>query len=247
MHEQWSGQKLVGNNAYGFRLYRNSSALFMHVDKPDTHIISCILHIDRSEDSEPWPILIEDFQGNTNEVILESGDMLFYESSKCFHGRSKPFVGSWYSSIFVHYYPVGWDMSARRMNAHYAVPPHWADDVSTGGGVKACSDENAKCHFWATKGECSSNPKWMLDHCQKSCGSCVDSGNKEEVSAERDSIDWLEMSGTGMREPECPHNWCAFRDGTTKWHGPGEDGMVITTGKKYSLWAANEKERGSEL
>ena len=73
----------------------------MHIDKSETHIISCILHIDHSEDSEDWPILIEDFQGNTNEVILTSGDMLFYESSKCLHGRPHTFKGSWYSSIFV--------------------------------------------------------------------------------------------------------------------------------------------------
>jgi len=125
MHEEWSGVELVGQQAYGLRIYRNNSRLLMHVDKPRTHIISCILHIDHSEDSEPWPIVIEDFQGNTNEVILESGDMLFYESSKCFHGRPHTFKGSWYSSIFVHYYPVGWDTTGIEAETHYVVPPHW--------------------------------------------------------------------------------------------------------------------------
>ena len=96
----------------------------MHIDKSETHIISCILHIDHSEDSEDWPIVIEDFQGNTNEVILTSGDMLFYESSKCLHGRPHTFKGSWYSSIFVHYYPVGWPKD-RKQEIHYAIPPHW--------------------------------------------------------------------------------------------------------------------------
>jgi predicted 2-oxoglutarate/Fe(II)-dependent dioxygenase YbiX len=67
----------------------------MHVDKVKTHVISCILHVDHSEDSEPWPIFIEDFQGNTNEVVLESGDLMFYESSKCIHGRPRNFKGSW--------------------------------------------------------------------------------------------------------------------------------------------------------
>ncbi len=128
MHEKWAGVELVGNNAYGLRVYRNNSRLLMHVDKPRTHIISCILHIDHSEDSEPWPIIIEDFQGNTNEVVLESGDMLFYESSKCFHGRPHTFKGSWYSSIFVHYYPVGWDVDSRTLETHYAVPPHWSQN-----------------------------------------------------------------------------------------------------------------------
>ena len=125
MHEEWAGVPLQGALAYGLRAYRNSSSLLMHVDKSLTHIVSCILHIDHSADSEPWPIIIEDFRGNTNEVVLTSGDMLFYESSKCIHGRPQNFTGSWYSSIFVHYYPVGWDTESRDLEAHYAVPPHW--------------------------------------------------------------------------------------------------------------------------
>jgi len=126
--EAWSGVELVPFRAYGFRLYQNQSSLLMHVDKAQTHVISFILHIDSSDDSEPWPIFIEDFQGRTHEVILTPGDMLFYESSKCFHGRPRKFVGSWYSSIFVHYYPKqGWQQVDHKMEAHYAVPPTWAD------------------------------------------------------------------------------------------------------------------------
>jgi hypothetical protein len=125
MHEEWAGIELTGSIAYGLRAYQNNTRLLMHVDKSSTHVISCILHIDHSEDSEPWPIVIEDFQGNTNEVILEAGDMLFYESSKCFHGRPHTFKGSWYSSIFVHYYPShDWD-GDKNLESHYAVPGNW--------------------------------------------------------------------------------------------------------------------------
>jgi hypothetical protein len=35
-----------------------------NVDKSQTHVVNFILHIDSSEDSEPWPILIEDFNGS---------------------------------------------------------------------------------------------------------------------------------------------------------------------------------------
>ena len=125
MHEEWAGVPLIGEIAYGLRAYRNNSVLFMHVDKTSTHVISCILHVDHSEDSEPWPLFIEDFQGNTNEVVLESGDLLFYESSKCIHGRPRPFQGSWYSSIFVHYYPKDWDPDKMSLETHYAIPPSW--------------------------------------------------------------------------------------------------------------------------
>ena len=127
IHEAWSQEKLRPYIAYGFRLYRNQSSLLMHIDKSNTHIISCIFHIDSSEDAEPWPVLIEDFAGNTNEVILKSGDMLLYESSKCFHGRPGQFNGSWYSSIFVHYYPVKeeWTSVNHDFMGHYAVPEDW--------------------------------------------------------------------------------------------------------------------------
>jgi hypothetical protein len=121
--EAWSGAKLKGSNAYGLRVYRNESGLHMHLDKSETHVISAILHV--GHDGEPWPLVIEDFQGNTNEVVLEEGDMVLYESSKCLHGRPKRFNGSYYSSIFVHYYPLDWGGDQRRMDAHYRVPAIW--------------------------------------------------------------------------------------------------------------------------
>jgi hypothetical protein len=63
---------------------------------------------------------------DTHEVILTSGDLLFYESSKCFHGRPHTFKGSWYSSVFVHYYPkFGWTDMNHDLEKHFAVPPNW--------------------------------------------------------------------------------------------------------------------------
>jgi hypothetical protein len=61
--EEWAGMELTPHVAYGFRLYRNESNLYMHVDKPATHVISFILHIDSSEDAEPWPILVSETGG----------------------------------------------------------------------------------------------------------------------------------------------------------------------------------------
>jgi hypothetical protein len=101
MFEWWSGIDLRPSIAYGIRAYRNDSNLLMHVDKSNTHVISGIYHVDRSDDAEPWPIVIEDFQGNTNQVYLAPGDLLLYESSKCFHGRPQKFIGSYYASIFM--------------------------------------------------------------------------------------------------------------------------------------------------
>ena len=57
--EAWAGIEVVPHTAYGLRLYTNQSALWMHVDKVQTHILSFILHIDKSEDAKPWPIFLE--------------------------------------------------------------------------------------------------------------------------------------------------------------------------------------------
>ncbi|CAB9525079.1 expressed unknown protein [Seminavis robusta] len=128
--EAWVGMPLHPVLAYGFRLYLNESDLNMHVDKAQTHIISMIYHIDRSEDSQPWPVLIEDFKGNTHEIELQPGDILFYESSKCLHGRPSKYYGSWYTSVFVHYYPTnGWMDTDHNMECHYAIPPWWDTEV----------------------------------------------------------------------------------------------------------------------
>ncbi|KAL7543955.1 hypothetical protein ACHAXR_013368 [Thalassiosira sp. AJA248-18] len=129
---------LIGNNAYGLRIYRNQSRLNMHVDKSGTHVISAILHVDHDENSKPWPfvyniicipltkpIVIEDYYGNLNEVVLEKGDILLYESSKCFHGRPRRFEGDWYTSLFIHYYPSDWRRTYDNLEVHYRIPPKW--------------------------------------------------------------------------------------------------------------------------
>lgn len=126
--ETWAGMPLTPAIAYGFRIYQNNSVLNMHVDKPQTHVVSMIYHVFSSDDSEPWPILIEDLHGRTHEVILQPGDVLFYESSKCLHGRPKMFNGSAYSSLFIHYYPSTpeWMQTNRHHEGHFAIPQKWA-------------------------------------------------------------------------------------------------------------------------
>ena len=125
IHEKWSGVKLIPNNAYGLRVYRNQSNLQMHIDESSTHIISSILHVGHDAEGDPWPLVIESFDGSTNEVFLETGDMLLYESSKCFHGRPKRYNGKWYSSLFTHYYPADWDDERINLETHYRIPPDW--------------------------------------------------------------------------------------------------------------------------
>jgi hypothetical protein len=127
--ETWSRIPLVAQNAYGFRLYRNGSQLVMHVDIAQTHIVSFIYHVASSEDADPWPIMIEDYLGRTHAVVLTPGDMLFYESAKVAHGRPTKFNGSWYTSIFAHYYPAGdWMETDHIKETVFAVPPKWDEE-----------------------------------------------------------------------------------------------------------------------
>jgi len=42
-----------------------------------------------------------------------------------------------------------------------------------------CVDKHEQCSYWASKGECPSNPGYMHLNCAKSCGTCV--VNKQEV------------------------------------------------------------------
>ena len=56
--------------------------------------------------------------------------MLFYESAKCLHGRMKPFRGSYYGSLFLHYAPVDKDIWSFTVDDVIAnVPPHWHDGI----------------------------------------------------------------------------------------------------------------------
>ncbi len=42
--EEWAGIPLLNGQAYGIRVYKNGSALVNHVDRSETHVISCIFH-----------------------------------------------------------------------------------------------------------------------------------------------------------------------------------------------------------
>jgi len=131
LHEMWAGGiELIPTSAYGVRLYRNGSSMVMHNDKTTTHVISSIVHIahEYDNDDEPWPIEIDDHDGVLRAVDLKEGQMMFYESAKCLHGRRSQLKGKYYGSLFVHYQPADkslWDY--KNIDVTYNVPPHWSD------------------------------------------------------------------------------------------------------------------------
>jgi hypothetical protein len=131
--EAWAGGvKLKPTSAYGVRLYQNGSSLVMHNDKPFTHGVSAIVHIAHEYDNDdvPWPLEIEDHDGNLHVVEMDAGEMVYYESAKCLHGRMTEFRGKYYASIFVHFQPVDLDLWHITVeDVINAVPPHWKDGV----------------------------------------------------------------------------------------------------------------------
>ena len=138
-HEAWAGIKLEPTSAYGVRLYRNGSSLTMHVDKSRTHVISSIIHIahEYDDDNHPWPLKIEGYDGKLHEVNLAPGQMTFYESAKCLHGRPTEFRGKYYASIFVHYQPVERDLwPYTTEDVIQAVPPHWHEGCDHSYGAR---------------------------------------------------------------------------------------------------------------
>jgi hypothetical protein len=78
----------------------------MHTERPNNRALACILQVDSSpKNANPWPIAVEDFEGNTNLVRLTSGDVLMLESSKLHFGRPLPFAGDWTTAVVAYFVP----------------------------------------------------------------------------------------------------------------------------------------------
>lgn len=103
----WAGCPLEPTWGYGIRSYGRGCLLHLHRDRIDTHVISCIVHVqDRSD--VPWPLDFIDHEGQHHRVFFEPGTVLFYESL-CPHGRLVPFQGEYYRNLYFHWRPQGWD------------------------------------------------------------------------------------------------------------------------------------------
>jgi prolyl 4-hydroxylase len=93
---------------YGIREYLKGSILKNHYDKKESHVISAIVHLD-DKSEKPWPLYIEDHHFRPNEIEMEYGDVVFYESTTCLHGRPTPFDGYYYRNLYIHFKPEKWE------------------------------------------------------------------------------------------------------------------------------------------
>lgn len=106
--EEWIGGDipLEPTSAYGIRLYHRGAQLFKHVDRLETHAVSAIINVAQHDLDEPWPLQVHDHKGNEHTVLMEPGDMVYYESASAVHGREIPLNGTWYANMFIHYAPT---------------------------------------------------------------------------------------------------------------------------------------------
>ena len=111
--QRWSNCKLEWTATYGIRTYRRGSFLKMHTDRYDTHIISVIINVDQDID-EDWPLILIDNYGREEKLILKPGEIIFYESGRCRHGRPYPLNGKSFSNIFFHTKPIDWDLKIKQ-------------------------------------------------------------------------------------------------------------------------------------
>ena len=57
---------------------------------------------------EPWPLQIVGHDGHVHELTIEPGELIYYESAKCLHGRMRQKLrGQHFVNVFVHYRPAG--------------------------------------------------------------------------------------------------------------------------------------------
>lgn len=106
--QEWiGGVEIELTDIYGIRRYDDGARLLTHVDREATHATSLIINVDQQNMREDWMVEIYDFSGRLHEIPMEPGDIVYYESARCLHGRMKPLRGSHYANIFAHYRPVG--------------------------------------------------------------------------------------------------------------------------------------------
>ncbi|KAL7476247.1 hypothetical protein ACHAW6_002120 [Cyclotella cf. meneghiniana] len=104
--EAWTGVELETTDMYGMREYTKGARLVTHVDRESTHAASLIVNIAQENVTKPWTIEVNDHANRLHEVVMEPGDIVYYESAKALHGRNTPLQNGKYINLFTHYRPL---------------------------------------------------------------------------------------------------------------------------------------------
>jgi hypothetical protein len=139
--EDWAGEPVEQTVMYGLRQYQAGARLLTHVDRLSTHAVSLIVNVAQGNLTEPWPVEVHDHANRLHEVLMQPGDVVFYESAKCLHGRNRALRGdgAFYVNLFTHYRPVGDAAWYAKPNPAHTPAPLSLDDVPEG----SCHVDNA--------------------------------------------------------------------------------------------------------
>jgi hypothetical protein len=112
MVSAWAGVPVEQTVMYGLRQYEDGARLLTHVDRTATHAVSLIVNIAQGNLTEPWPVEVFDHADRLHEVLMEPGEVVYYESAKNLHSRNRPLTGKkgddvYYVNLFTHYRPIG--------------------------------------------------------------------------------------------------------------------------------------------
>mmetsp|Transcript_29057 Transcript_29057/g.29397 ORF Transcript_29057/g.29397 Transcript_29057/m.29397 type:complete len:472 (+) Transcript_29057:50-1465(+) len=145
MVQSWIGEGTVleDTDLYGIRRYNSGARLLTHVDRTPTHAVSLIVNIDQKHVNTPWKVEIYDHAYRLHEIEMNPGDVVYYESARCLHGRMTPLDGGYYVNLFTHYRPEGDPKWFKRKNPEGTPEPRI--DIS-GIEVKTLSPSNHVVH-----------------------------------------------------------------------------------------------------
>lgn len=103
----WAGVEVEQTVMYGLRQYEDGARLLTHVDRTPTHAVSLIVNVAQGNLTNPWPVEVFDHADRLHEVLMEPGDIVYYESAKNLHSRNRPLNGdnAYYVNLFTHYRP----------------------------------------------------------------------------------------------------------------------------------------------
>ncbi len=101
--EAWFGHYLKLTQLSGIKSYFNGTVIAPRRQKSHKSVVCVVINVLQVE-SQPWPLIIDDHNYRSHQLLLKPGDMVFYESAKLKHGRPDAFNGAQYANIYLDYH-----------------------------------------------------------------------------------------------------------------------------------------------
>ena len=201
----WAGVPVEQTSMYGLRQYEDGARLLSHVDRLPTHAVSLIVNVAQGNLTEPWPVEVFDHADRLHEVIMQPGDIVYYESAKNLHSRNRALMGkdAYFVNLFTHYRPVNDGENWHKVLDQPGVPPAVTDDIVGGcqssytgdtsiplpeqfGSVK-CDDKRLGSYISPTLFQLK-GPEDLITWWRKTAPGYVDEEAKETPAEDRDEL-----------------------------------------------------------